>query len=75
MGHSSTDGVRAYKRASNALKQHTSDILNGAGGSKDKCLPPEGSPKPKKLSAQDKENSTTPTFVISGGENITINVH
>ena len=73
-GHSSTDGVRAYKRTSNTLKQLTSDVLNGAGGSKDKCLQPEGSPKPKKLCAQDKENSTTPTFVISGRKNITINI-
>ena len=27
-GHSSTDGVRAYKRASNKLKKVTSDVLN-----------------------------------------------
>ena len=27
-GHSSTDGVRAYKRASSKLKQITSDVLN-----------------------------------------------
>ena len=28
-GHSSTDGVRAYKRASSKVKQITSDVLNG----------------------------------------------
>ena len=30
-GHSSTDGVRAYKRTSNKLKQLTSDVLNMQG--------------------------------------------
>ena len=28
-GHSSTDGVRAYKRTSKKLKELTSDVLNG----------------------------------------------
>ena len=52
--HFSTDGVHAYKRASNKLKQITSNVLNCAGSSKEKCLQSNGSPKLNKLCAQDK---------------------
>ncbi len=47
-GHSSTDGVRAYKRMSEQLKELTSDVLNQAG----EPVPP---PKKKKVK-EGKEN-------------------
>ncbi len=69
-GHSSTDGVRAYKRISEQLKELTSDVLNLAG---------EPAPPPKKVK-EGNENLTQnrpavyPVFQFYGGSHITINI-
>ena len=67
--HSSTDGVRAYKRSSKKLKEITSDVLNSR--SQD-----QPGPASKRKCAEDNEcaNGCVPTIVISGGTNITINI-
>ena len=82
-GHSSTDGVRAYKRMSEKLREVTSDVLNQGG---------EPAPVVKKQKVEEgKENSDIPfssdrdkdkaskssidpVFQISGGSHITINI-
>ncbi len=71
-GHSSTDGVRAYKRMSEQLKELTSDVLNHAG---------EPAPPPKKKKVKEGNENLTqnrpavyPVFQFSGGSHITINV-
>ncbi len=70
-GHSSTDGVRAYKHMSEQLKELTSTLLNQAG---------EPAPPPKKKVEEGKENlpqhrpTVDPVFQISGGSHITINI-
>lgn len=84
-GHSSTDGVRAYKRMSEKLKEFTSDVLNQVGE-------PVPLPKKQKVDGEEKENlpvntsrskggkssdakpAWDPVFQISGGSNITINI-
>ena len=48
-GHSSTDGVRAYKRMSEKLKELTSDVLNQGGEA-------ATLPKKQKLDGEGKEN-------------------
>ena len=48
-GHSSTDGVRAYKRMSEKLKEFTSDVLNQVGQ-------PVPLPKKQKVDGEEKEN-------------------
>ena len=82
-GHSSTEGVRAYKRASTKLKQVTSDVLNNPQRKPLKELtvtqPEPEPPKPiliesPKAKRQCKENQIIPSFQISGGTNITINI-
>jgi hypothetical protein len=72
-GHSSTDGVRAYKRTSVKLQELTSDVLNGNYE--------EPSEKKPKLQSKIDENTPLPdhsiqkpVFQISGGSNITINI-
>ena len=47
-GHSSTDGVRAYKRESRSLKQFTSNVLNGQKPGKTEVADEEAEPEPKK---------------------------
>ena len=82
--YSSTDGVRAYKRTSDKLKQLTSDVLNM--GKHKQVTPaieakPEGElegkakPQPKRPCHAGKENMVAPTFQITGGTNITININ
>ena len=87
MGHSSTDGVRAYKRALTKLKQLTSDVLNNpkrkplseVTNPERETSKPE-SPEPTKLQLpkvkrQCNKNAIVPSFQISGGTNITININ
>ena len=71
-GHSSTDGVRAYKRTSNKLKELTSDFLN----CKTVSTVEEQEPKSKRvcLKQQDSQENFMPTISITGGTNITINI-
>lgn len=79
-GHSSTDGVRAYKRASTKLKEITSDVLNQKTVSSkaenkhatqlDPDCPPEKKPR-----IENEVQKTSPTFQITGGTNITININ
>ena len=66
-GHSSTSGVRAYKRTSEKLKLMTSDLL-----SKSTPTPGTEPPKAKRPCAEGKENVIPPTLQITGGSNITI---
>ena len=75
-GHSSTDGVRAYKRTSEKLKKMTSAVLNNSNKrtlvNKEE---PEQEPCTKRVCGEeDKENGVHPVFQISGGSNITINI-
>ena len=89
-GHSSTDGVRAYKRASNKLKQLTSDVLNRSAlpvakhieseqekRPEEEALKPacEAEPPLKRPCFENKENPSVPAIQISGGTNITININ
>ena len=69
-GHSSTSGVRAYKRISEKLKLITSDLL-----SKSTPTPGREPPKAKCPCAEGKENVIPPTLQITGGSNFTINIH
>ncbi len=85
-GHSSTDGVRAYKRASERLQERTSDVLNRV--TTEASVPAEKKPKLElelgekenhstvsQVSAQSYQHSATvPVFNISGGTNVTINI-
>ena len=76
--HSSTDGVHAYKKTSDKLRQLTSDVLNSG---KQNVIPaiteakPEPAPEPKHPCHEEKENVMVPTFQITGGTNITININ
>lgn len=76
-GHSSTDGVRAYKRASSHLKKVTSDVLNNAKPSVPEKEPdPDPVKRPCVVGVENKENSIQlPTIQITGGTNITININ
>lgn len=72
-GHSSTDGVHAYKRTSTKLKQLTPDVLN-SGNAKPVAEPatePEAR-EPNRHCDDDKE--IKPNIQITGG-NVTINFH
>ena len=69
--HSSTDGVRAYKRSSEKLKELTSNILNSRGN--DQAVP-KPAPKRMCISEERKEEKSMPNICISGGTNITINI-
>ena len=76
-GHSSTDSVRAYKRTSDKLRQLTSDVLNSGKQSVSPAImeaKPEPAPEPKRPHHEEKENMV-PTFQITGGTNITININ
>ena len=76
-GHSSTDGVRAYKRTSDKLRQLTSDVLNSGKQNVTPAITeakPEPAPEPKRPRHEEKENAMVPTFQITGGTNITINI-
>ena len=83
-GHSSTDGVRAYKRMSEKQKELTSDVLNQGGEA-------ATLPKKQKLDGEGKENlpvnvahsegkintskpAWDPVFQISGESHITITI-
>ena len=81
-GHSSTDGVQAYKRASNKLKRLTSNVLNSNKPEKtprneivvlSDTDPETDQPKPK-CKPEGKEY-LMPTIQITGGTNITININ
>ena len=77
-GHSSTDGVRAYKRTSDKLRQLTSDVLNSGKANVTPAImeaKPDPAPKPKRPRQEEKENVMVPTFQITGGTNITININ
>lgn len=71
-GHSSTDGVRAYKRTSEKLKIITSDVLNASKSRSPKKRKAEHEYEPTCKRAKEKENQ--PIFNISGGSNITIHL-
>ncbi len=60
-GHSSTDGVRAYKRTSNKLKEQTSDVLN----CKTVSTVEEQEPKSKRvcLKQEDPQENFMPTIL------------
>ena len=62
-GHSSTDGVLAYKRTSEKLKKMTSDVLNNSNKptlvNKEE---PEQEPCTKLCGEEDKENRVRPVF-------------
>ena len=76
--HSSTDGVRAYKRTSDKLRQLTSDVLNSGKQNVTPAITeakPEPAPEPKRPRHKEKENVMVPTFQITGGTNITININ
>ena len=76
-GHSSTDGVRGYKRASTKLKKLTSDVLNNVKKNAttdqkvDTTEKPEfehDSPEPPQPKRACKENmKMVPSFHITGG--------
>ena len=85
-GHSSTDGVRCYKRMSEKLKELTSDVLTQTG-----VEVPVAPAKKCKTGDNGKENlpvavpprcdgekalkaTVDPVFQISGGSHITINI-
>ncbi len=83
-GHSGTDGVRVYKRASEKLQEYTSDVLNQATSSTAESHQPA---KKHKKEIEGKENQAisqqassasqhpaVPVFNISGGTNFTINI-
>ena len=87
-GHSSREGVRAYKRTTTKLSEVTSDVLNGGHCSGNKreaslsVLSSDLGTVSKKVVSQpvvqegmdsSKENFTSPVLQISGGSNITIN--
>ena len=85
-GHSSREGVRAYKRTTTKLSEVTSNILNGEyhNGSKREAsvsssdlgtLSKKIVTQPVVQEAMDssKENFSSPVLQISGGSNITIN--
>ena len=77
-GHSSTDGVRAYKRTSDKLRQLTSDVFNSGKQNVTPAITeakPEPAPEPKRPRHEEKENAMVPTFQITGGTNITININ
>ena len=74
-GHSSTDGVRAYKRTSDKLRQLTSDVLNSGKPNGIVEAKPEPAPEPKRHCQEEKENFKVPSFHITGGTNITININ
>ena len=77
-GHSSTDGVRAYKRTSDKLRQLTSDVLNSGKANVTPALmeaKPDPASEPKRPRQEEKENVMVPTFQITGGTNITININ
>ena len=77
-GHSSTDGVRAYKRTSDKLRQLTSDVLNSGKPNVTPAIveaKPEPAPEPKRHCHEEKENFKIPSFHITGGTNITININ
>ena len=82
-GHLSTDSVRAYKRASTKLKRLTSDVLNNVKRNttteqevdiKEKPEIEHGSPELPQRKRPCKENMVS-SFHITGGSNITINIH
>ena len=77
-GLSSTDGVRAYKRTSDKLRQLTSDVLNSGKPNVTPAIveaKPEPAPEPKRHCHEEKENFKIPSFHITGGTNITININ
>ena len=74
-GHSSTDGVCAYKRTSDKLRQLTSDVLNSGKQNVTPAITeakPEPPSEPKPPCHEGKENVMVPTLQIIGGTNITI---
>ena len=63
-GHSSTDGVRAYKRTSDKLRQLTSDVLNSGKQNVTPAITeakPEPVSEPKRPRHEEKENVMVPT--------------
>ena len=63
--HSSTDGVRAYKRTSDKLRQLTSDVLNSGKQNVTPAITeakPEPAPEAKHPRHEEKENVMVPTF-------------
>ena len=61
--HSSTDGVRAYKRTSDKLRQLTSDVLNSGKQNVTPAITeakPEPAPEPKCPCHEEKENVMVP---------------
>lgn len=76
-GHSTTSGVRSYKRIGEKLKNITSDVLNGNGDKKMKYECPSVSCSPVKdnsvCSTGDKVVSSFPTINLGGATNFTIN--
>ena len=82
-GHSSTDGVTAYKRMSEKLREVTSDVLNQEGEPalavrKQKVEEGKENSDISFCSDRDKDkaskSSIDPVFQISRGSHITINI-
>ncbi len=74
-GHSSTGGVRTYKRTSEKLKELTSDALNGITVSSDAPVSKKVKVNPMAVDENiAPADYKQPVFQISGGSNITINI-
>ena len=72
-GHSTTSGVRSYKRIGEKLKNITSNVLNGSTGSTEKIGSTEKSLQNAECSADNKAASSLPPMNLAGASNFTIN--
>ena len=73
--HASTDGVRAYKRASTKLQELTSDVLNSCTDSGPSAKRIKCTKMIKMSSKEETKENPFPGICISGGTNITININ